>query len=328
MYIDQDSLGNDVEMFADNVPNCDNCALAMGLPVTTPMASQEMLSEIEEKTDEEINIIPTITISIRPAEVEVLPGGFTKMEIDVQPDDANIPNLVWESSDIEKAYVTSEGIVYAQKVGDVTISATCPSDNKITAKSTVKVVEKLSPETPDEVLVTDIKLSQSTKTMAKKETFTLSTTITPEDATEPGVTWSSSSEHATVDSESGLITAVSTGSAKITATAKDGSGVHATCTVTVKPTKVSTITVNPDTKSVEAGEENAFDLTVTILPDDADNKEVTWSITSGEEFASVNAESGRVTPIAAGEAIVTATAKDGSGVTGNCTVTVTDSVSD
>lgn len=323
MYIDQDSLGNDVEMFADNKPSCENCSLAMGLPVTTPMAAQELLSEVEEKTDTEINILETTSITLKAGVSELLPGGFTKINVEGEPSMANIPNLTWESSDISVAYVTSEGIVYAQKSGTVTISATSPKDNKITASIEINVVDTPTPEEPEEVLVEEIKLSQASKTMAKGETFTLEVTITPEGASETGVTWSSNSEHATVDSESGLITAVSTGTAKITATAKDSSGVTASCTITVKPTKVTKITVDPATKSVAAGEQNKFTLTANVEPEDADEPGVTWSVTSGEEFATVNAETGEVTPVAAGSATVTATAKDGSGITGACEVTVT-----
>lgn len=61
------------------------------------------------------------------------------------------------------------------------------------------------------------------------------TDVAPADATDKTVTWSSDQEAiATVD-ENGLVTAVAAGTAIITATANDGSGVTATCTVTVLP---------------------------------------------------------------------------------------------
>lgn len=316
MYTDKDSLGNDVNMYADNKPNCEECSLAMGLPVTNEMLNQEKYSEIPEKTDKQINIIEATSISIEPSEsIELLPGGSVKLSIKTEPFLSNEPNLTWESSDLEIAIVTSEGIVYANKVGEVDIMATNPENNKLTSKVTINVVDKLSKK------VESIELTPNTKSIAKKETFTPSISITPEDATNKEVSWESDSAHATVDSESGLVTGVSAGEANITATAKDGSGVKATCVVTVNPTKVATITVEPSTKSTTVAS-GKFSLSATVSPDDADDKGVTWS--SDSEHATVDPSTGEVTPVSIGSANIIATAKDGSGVTGKCAVTITE----
>ncbi|WP_200879739.1 Ig domain-containing protein, partial [Porphyromonas sp. COT-108 OH1349] len=121
-----------------------------------------------------------------------------------------------------------------------------------------------------------------------------------------------------VDSN-GEVTTHKEGSATITATSVDG-GKTASCRVTVKrkEVKVTGITVSPTEKSVKEGE--AFTITATVLPADADNKTVTWS-SSASDIASVN-DNGRVTTHKPGRATITATTADG-GKTATCQVTVT-----
>ena len=90
------------------------------------------------------------------------------------------------------------------------------------------------------VKVTAITLNKTATTISAGQTETLSvSSVTPDDATDQTVTWSSDNEAvATVDAD-GKVTAVALGTANITATANDGSGVTATCAVTVN--KVVTI---------------------------------------------------------------------------------------
>lgn len=90
------------------------------------------------------------------------------------------------------------------------------------------------------VKVTAITLNKTATTITAGQTETLSvSSVTPDNATDQTVTWSSDNEAvATVDAD-GKVTAVALGTANITATANDGSGVTATCAVTVN--KVVTI---------------------------------------------------------------------------------------
>ena len=85
--------------------------------------------------------------------------------------------------------------------------------------------------------VSEIKLSKTkaalTVTLKKQGTVTLKATVTPGDALDTAVTWKSSNTKVAKVSKTGKVTAVGYGTCKITATAKDGSGVKASCTVTV-----------------------------------------------------------------------------------------------
>ena len=170
--------------------------------------------------------------------------------------------------------------------------------------------------------VSSITLSQTTATLTEGETLTLTATVTPDDATDKSITWSSSNTNvASVDAD-GKVTAKAEGTATITATANDGCGVKASCEVTVekKVILVNQITLSQTTATLTEGE--TLTLTATVTPDYADNTSVTWS-SSNEEVASVDAN-GNVTAKAEGTATITATANDASGVSASCVVTVNE----
>ncbi len=79
--------------------------------------------------------------------------------------------------------------------------------------------------------VTGVALNKSTMELQVGKTETLTATVTPENASEPGVTWTSSDATVATVNENGVVSAVAKGTATITATA---GGKSAACTVTVK----------------------------------------------------------------------------------------------
>lgn len=81
------------------------------------------------------------------------------------------------------------------------------------------------------VKVTGITLNRSAFTLGRTTRFTLTATITPDDATNKNIIWTSSDPKVATVSNTGVVTATDTGITTITATAADGSGVSATCTV-------------------------------------------------------------------------------------------------
>ena len=174
-----------------------------------------------------------------------------------------------------------------------------------------------------EVLVTSITLSPSSLSLKKGATQTLTATVSPSDATNKEVTWSSSNTAVATVNSNGQVTAVATGTCTITCMAQDGSGVSATCTVRVVQL-VTGITLSQTSLSLNSGDTQT--LTATVQPSDASDKGVTWS-SSNTAVATVN-QSGLVTAVAGGSCTITCTAKDGSGVTATCLVTVVGGGSD
>ena len=92
------------------------------------------------------------------------------------------------------------------------------------------------------VHVTGISLDRNSATIKEGEYITLVATVTPSNADNKSVSWSSSSDAvATVDA-SGKVTGVKAGSATITATAEDG-GMKATCALSVEANLAPSVTV-------------------------------------------------------------------------------------
>lgn len=166
------------------------------------------------------------------------------------------------------------------------------------------------------VAVTDIVLSETEKTVNEGETFTLTATVNPADATNPVIEWSSSDVAiATVD-ENGVVTAVAEGEATITATSVADPTKFASCKVVVKKPFVAVdgITLSETTAKLEIG--STITLTATVSPENATEPAVTWS-TDNASVATV--EDGVVTAVGAGEAVITAKAGE---MTAECKVTV------
>ena len=169
------------------------------------------------------------------------------------------------------------------------------------------------------VHVTGVTLSEATVTITKGNTTTLVATVSPNDAYDKSVTWSTSdSTVATVND--GVVTAVGCGEAIITVTTTDG-GYTAQCTTTVE-NPVTGVTLNTNVAYILTGE--TYQLVATVAPSDAcGDKSVTWS-TSDSSIATVS-NNGLVTAVAAGSATVTVTTTVGSH-TATCAVEVSEPV--
>ena len=170
------------------------------------------------------------------------------------------------------------------------------------------------PKEPPVVAVASVSLSAPSLNLTEGDTQVLTATVSPSNATDASVTWSSSNT-AVASVNAGTVTAVAPGSATITARAGDK---QATCEVTVvaKVYPVESVSVAPTEKTLMVGE--TVTLTATVLPENATNKGVIWS-TSDASVASV--ENGNVTALAEGTATITVTTSDG-GKTAVCAITV------
>ena len=152
---------------------------------------------------------------------------------------------------------------------------------------------------------------------------TLTVSIAPEDADNKAITWSSDNTSVATVSD-GVVTAVGVGTATITAKAEDGSGVQASCIVTVEARiiNVSSITLNLTSYQLDKGE--SVQLEATVSPSDATDKAIVWS-SSDESVVTVDS-TGKVTFVGVGYATVTATAADGSGASAECTFSAIDGI--
>ena len=168
--------------------------------------------------------------------------------------------------------------------------------------------------------VTGVSLNTNSLTLEEGGTATLTATITPSNATDQNVTWSSDNQNVATVDQNGEVTAVSAGTATITVTTEDGSKT-ATCvvTVTAATVPVTGVTLSQTQASLYYNRTpNTLILTATVAPDNATNQAVTWT-SSNPSVATV--KNGVVTAVAPGIAVITATTQDGNH-TAACAVTV------
>lgn len=231
-------------------------------------------------------------------------GAVAKLTATVLPADASNKNIVWTTSDAMVATVTG-GVVKPVGKGTATITATS-ADGAKTATTTVNVV----------ILVKKVTLDK-TKLQIKigDEDVALTPSITPAEASNKAVTWSSSNTGVATVSSDGKVHAVAPGKAVITVITQDGSK-KATCAVTV-PVPVAGITLKQTALTLNAGKKAT--LSAVFAPTNASIKTITWS-SSDTAVATVSA-TGAVTAVADGTVTITATTNDG-GFKATCTVTV------
>lgn len=174
------------------------------------------------------------------------------------------------------------------------------------------------------VSVDRVSLSYSSIRITEGNTFQLTASVYPSNATNKSVNWSSNKTKVATVNSHGLVTAKSSGTATITCMAADGSGKYATCDVYVEPATVyvSNISLDKTSESLKKGE--TLQLTASVSPSSATDKSVGWT-SDNTSVASVSSN-GLVTAKSAGNAVITCTAKDGSGKYATCYLTVWEDV--
>jgi uncharacterized protein YjdB len=169
------------------------------------------------------------------------------------------------------------------------------------------------------IFVSGIVISSSNVHLTLPQNIQLSATISPANATNQSIVWTSNNSGVATVSN-GLVTAISAGSTTITVSSTDGSNILATVFVNVADVPiipVSSITLNQTSATLHPM--NTLTLTVIVAPSNATNKSVLWS--SNSINATVNS-SGVVTAVSAGIAIIRATTVSGN-IVATCTLTIT-----
>ena len=278
---------------------------------TVTVASNEN-PEIEATCKIVVENIPVESVTLNKSSLTLVEGNNETLTVTVTPDDVIDKSVLWTSSDPSVATVSDKGVVSAVSAGTATITATSTLTPDKKAACTVTVHPKF-------IHVTDVSLDKSSLTLELGESATLSCTVSPADASDKSVTWSSSDEKVAKVDASGRVTTVAAGTATIIVTANDN-GKRASCTVTVvpPPVLVSSITLSQTSATLAFGQTLA--LTATVLPEDATDPSVVWT-SSNEKVATVS--NGTVTAgSTAGTVKITAKSQSTPQVSATCTITV------
>ena len=249
------------------------------------------------------------SISLNATQKNLIIGDSFTLTATAMPENATNRSVIWKLVSGDAISLSNTGVIQAKKVGEALVRAEAADGSGITAECEVVVKPRM---------VQSISLNATKKDLLVGETFTLTATAMPENATNRNVIWKLVSGNAISLSNIGVIQAKKVGAALVRAEAADGSGITAECKVVVKPRLVQTISLNATKKDLLVGE--TFTLTATAMPENATNRNVIWKLVSGDAISLSN--TGVIQAKKVGEALVRAEAADGSSISAECKVVV------
>ncbi len=256
----------------------------------------------------EIPEVKVEKITLTPESMSLRVGAQGQFTPTIAPENADNRTVQFESSSPGIASVDGTGLVTALQAGTALITCRAKDGSGVVATASVTVVQT----------VTGISMTPAAMTMAVQDTKQLNVTVSPDNAANKKVSYSSSNPAVASVSSSGLVMAVSQGVATITVTSEDDSNKKATCVVTVG-VPVSSITLALKACTLDTGASTT--LLASVLPADATNPALLWS-SSDTDVATVTSK-GVISAWKAGTAVITVKAADGNGASATCTVTVT-----
>lgn len=250
--------------------------------------------------------VPVTGVSLNTTSYNLRVGQSARMDPIIIPSDATNKSVTYISTNSSVATVNSLGVIAAIGNGTCTITVRTVNGN-FTASATVNVTTLVSKITLNASRITKLTTGQTYRTVAR---------VTPENANNKTLAWSSSDINVATVSAVGLVTAIGNGVSVIAATSTDGSNISANFTVTVT-TNVTGIALNASTLSLARNATSQ--LIATVSPVSASNKAITWSSTNSTNVSVSN--TGLVTAKRIGTATIRATTVQGRFIA-SCIVTV------
>jgi len=277
----------------------------------------------EEKATYDVN-----SLLLEPSVENVQGKKFVGYYVDTKKSGLTGSDFKWNFDKDLMPYIKNNGTLYMYaNYEDIPVSAapTTPGPGPTTPAPTTTTPAPTTATptptpTPAPVLVSSItldKTAMSVWTDDQTNLFVLTAIVLPDNASDKALTWESSNGNVIVVDELGQFSAINAGEAIITCRSVANPNVTATCNVTVKQ-HVQQVYIDGETDSLLPGE--TAQLRADCYPTNANNKTVSWT-SSAPSIANVN-ENGLVTAVGYGDAVITATAKDGSNVSATFTVHV------
>lgn len=256
-----------------------------------------------------VDVVVDVTgLSLNKAAHTVYAGDTFTLVPTVYPLNATNKKVTWLSSDDSIASVNANGTVTAKRAGNTVI--TCETDDGNFIDVCTLTVKKV-------IKTKSVSLNKLSFTLYVGRTRKLVATVSPENATNKALKWTSSNKKVAKVDQNGVVTAVGKGTATITCATKD-TGKTTSCEVTVKNVKVKSISLSKSKASLTV--KGTLKLDCVFNPADTTVKDVTWT-SSDPSVAKVD-KNGKVTAVAPGTATITCKTKYRN-KTATCTVTVT-----
>lgn len=223
----------------------------------------------------------------------------------ISPSNTTDKTIFWSSSDTKVVTVNSKGKIKALKKGTATIIARTTNGKSASCKVTVVIPVK------------SVSLNQVFHTMRVGESFQLSASVAPNDATNKKVKWKTSNSKIAIVTSTGIVMAKKQGTVKITAESDNGK--KKTCEIKVKSNvtvPVNSVILNADNCEMYVGDK--IQLSTSVTPYNATDKKIKWK-TSDSKTATVTT-TGLVMAKKSGKVTITATSTNGK--TDTCKITI------
>ena len=302
--------------------------IAVGAGTTTIIAIEEtsnLAAEIQivvtakketsnTNTNPKPQNVPVTGILLNRNTASIKVGETISVGATVQPANATNKAVTWSSNNTSVATV-SNGRITGVAEGTAIITVTTKDGNK---KASVNVTVSKSGTTV--VPVTGVSITNCPGSLEIGKNATLNYAITPENATNKNVAWTSD-DNSIVSVNNGVVTAHKEGTATITVTTADG-GRTARCEIRVSSTYIPATSVSLSETSLTLTLGKTFKLVATVKPDNATEKNLVWR--SNDTAVVAVDDSGNLTAIGVGSTTVRVTVNNNSSLRATCTVTVVE----
>ena len=253
--------------------------------------------------------VESTAIKLDKTNMTIYKGKVGKINATITPTNATNKIIKWSSSNPKVATVDGLGNITGISNGISIITATTSNGKKATCTVTVKIPEAKT------VAVSSVKLKQIDRTIDVGTSLQLNATITPTNASNKTIKWSTSDSKIAQVTNTGIVKGLKVG--KVTITATTSNNKKATCIIRVNiPAK--SISLNKTNVNMNKG--SNLKLTVNFNPTNTSSKLITWK-SSNVKVASVD-NNGEVKAITKGTAVITATSLYGK--TANCKISVVE----
>lgn len=246
-------------------------------------------------------------VQLDTAEFELKIGKTRQLKAKIIPDYAKNKNVTWYTSNSAVATVDQNGLV--RGIGNGTCEIVVETEEG--AKRAHCIVHVTVP-------VTGITIGQNSASVYTTKTLKLTASVVPSNATNKQLIWSSDKPSVvTVNSQTGVIKGVGSGSAIVSVKTADG-GYHAECVVQVIPkVEVTGLSLNVSSRSLYIG--NTYQLKAVIEPTTATFRDITWK-SDDPKIATVD-QFGLVRAVGVGTTYVSAASVDNPFIVKKCKIT-------
>lgn len=287
--------------------NADGTVVAVGVGTADVVAKSVDGGHTAKCTVTVKKLILPESITLSKQSLTMYSGDTFNLVATVLPDDVIDNSIEWSSSDNNVVTVNSDGFVKAVGYGKAIVTATCVAKNTVKADCEVTVYEHC----------TGVELSATNAELLVGKSFKLTANTLPLAQSDGLIEWSVSDETIISRNADGVVVALAEGVAEVIAKSVDG-GHIAKCKVTVKTIPVAEkIILSENSLTMYAGDK--YTVTAEVLPEDAENKALTWH-SSSEAVATV--ADGNITAVGYGKANVIAHITTNNAVADTCSVIV------